>query len=198
VSSGTPCQSAPIQRAIAPCDWTQRGNGAHERMQHEALCTCLACRGERGRRWDLAVGGGRVSRAPDHSWVHGSHQRVGPHQGRQTARKFDTQITTDSGFSWCLGVAIDVVLGGWCSWLPATSKCMAQHPRRRCKICPSTATPLNASAQSTTGTLCQRGFHQRYWAGLLQAATGFWDAAEWGPCLLMGPKCHPNWQGILA
>jgi hypothetical protein len=39
------------------------------------------------------------------------------------------------------------------SWLPATSKCMAQHPRGRCKTCPSTATLLNASAQATEGTL---------------------------------------------
>jgi hypothetical protein len=47
------------------------------------------------------------------------------------------------------------VAGG--SWLPATSKCMAQHPSGWCKSCPSTATLLNAGAHATTGTLCQRG-----------------------------------------
>jgi hypothetical protein len=48
VLSGTPRHSAPIQRAITPCDGNQRANGAHECMQHEATCTCLACQGEGG------------------------------------------------------------------------------------------------------------------------------------------------------
>jgi hypothetical protein len=91
----------------------------------------LGVSGERGRRWDLAVGGGRVSRAPDHSWVHGSHQRVGPHQGRQTAQKIGKRVTTGSGVSWCLDVAIDVVLGGW--WQLASSYKLCQHPRGWCR-----------------------------------------------------------------
>jgi hypothetical protein len=88
------------------------------------------------------------------------------------------------------------VAGG--SWLPATSKCMAQAPTWLVQNLPQHGHPVECKRSCHHGHSLSKGFPSALLGWAASRHYVVLGCSRMGACLLTRTNCHPNWQGILA